>query len=90
LVWLLSPRDASAERLPIRIYTAEDGLAGDQVNAVMQDSRGFIWVATDTGVSRFDGARFISYDEAEGLPAGKVTSIAETADGGVGWRPQRE
>ncbi|HEY4591615.1 MAG TPA: two-component regulator propeller domain-containing protein, partial [Thermoanaerobaculia bacterium] len=38
----LSP--SRAERLPIRVYTANDGLAGDEINTILQDSRGFLWI----------------------------------------------
>lgn len=39
-------------------YTIEDGLPSNNIFKVIQDSHGFIWVATDKGVSRFDGERF--------------------------------
>ncbi len=80
---LLSPRAALPERLPIRLYTTEHGLVGDQISAVLQDARGFVWVATATGLSRFNGARFTNYDERDGLPPGLVSSLAETADGSL-------
>jgi signal transduction histidine kinase/ligand-binding sensor domain-containing protein len=83
LVWLLVPRAAAGARLPIRAYTAEDGLAGDQITGILQDARGFVWIAAETGLSRFDGARFTSFDERDGIPAGLVSSLAETVDGGL-------
>ncbi|HEV3457528.1 MAG TPA: two-component regulator propeller domain-containing protein [Thermoanaerobaculia bacterium] len=72
-----------AERLPIRVYTVDDGLAGDEINAVLQDSRGFLWIATDSGLSRFDGTRFVSYDPRQGLPSPNVTALLEDASGGL-------
>lgn len=54
-----------AERLPIKIYTSADGLGSSFVNYVMRDSRGFLWICTRDGLSRFDGTRFITY-QAEG------------------------
>src|SRR4051794_40449155 len=74
---------AVAERLPIRVYTADDGLAGDEINTILQDSRGFLWIGTNTGLSRFDGSRFVSYDSRQGLPSPRVTALLETADGGL-------
>jgi signal transduction histidine kinase/ligand-binding sensor domain-containing protein len=72
-----------AERLPVRIYTVDDGLAGNQVNAMLQDSRGFLWIGTDSGLSRFDGARFVSYDPRQGLPSPNVTALLEAPAGGL-------
>ncbi len=74
---------AGAERLPIRAYTIDDGLAGDEINTILQDSRGYLWIGTDTGLSRFDGTRFIEYDSRQGLPSPHVTALLETASGGL-------
>src|ERR1700688_1940505 len=72
-----------AERLPIRVYTVDDGLAGDEIHAVLQDSRGFLWIATESGLSRFDGTRFVEYDPRQGLPSPNVTALAEEAGGSL-------
>ncbi|HEV7785991.1 MAG TPA: two-component regulator propeller domain-containing protein, partial [Thermoanaerobaculia bacterium] len=74
---------ATAERLPIRVYTVDDGLAGDEINSILQDSRGFLWIGTDSGLSRFDGTRFFGYDPRQGLPSPHVTALLETASGGL-------
>ncbi|MDL2241404.1 hypothetical protein LJB91_00660, partial [Bacteroidales bacterium OttesenSCG-928-L03] len=39
-------------------YTAEDGLPNMMINCLFQDSRGFIWLGTTTGLIRFDGLSF--------------------------------
>ena len=44
-----------AERLPIKTYTVADGLAHNEVNKIVRDSRGFLWFCTADGLSRFDG-----------------------------------
>jgi ligand-binding sensor domain-containing protein len=44
---------ANAERLPVKTYTASDGLPRDEVNRIRQDSRGFLWFCTNDGLSRF-------------------------------------
>lgn len=72
------------ERLPIRTYTRDDGLARDQVNRIVRDSRGFLWFCTDDGLSRFDGQRFVTYTPADGLSHGNVRDLVETRDG-VHW-----
>src|SRR5204862_5848812 len=72
---------AWAERLPVRAYTVDDGLAGDEINTILQDSRGYLWIGTDTGLSRFDGTRFVEYDSRQGLPNPHVTALLETSSG---------
>lgn len=73
-----------AEQLPVRTYTTADGLAHDQVEAVIQDSHGFIWFCTIDGLSRFDGYRFTNYGVKDGLPLALVNDMIEAHDG-VYW-----
>ncbi|MDL2221237.1 response regulator [Parabacteroides sp. OttesenSCG-928-N08] len=44
-----------------RSYQVDDGLSHNNVWAVMQDSRGFIWFGTNDGLNRFDGKTFKIY-----------------------------
>ena len=47
-----------AEQLPIRIYGPSDGFPSKTVEAITQDSRGFLWFATREGLAQFDGYEF--------------------------------
>jgi ligand-binding sensor domain-containing protein len=73
-----------AERLPLQIYDASNGLAHDRVRCVLADSRGFLWFCTADGLSRFDGSRFVNYGPEHGLPHPAVEYIVE-AEPGVYW-----
>ncbi len=42
-------------------YTTAQGLADNQVQSLLTDSRGFLWAATAEGLSRFDGRNFKNY-----------------------------
>jgi signal transduction histidine kinase/ligand-binding sensor domain-containing protein len=42
-----------------RSFTRKEGLPGESVRALTQDSRGTIWAATEGGVARLDGSRFV-------------------------------
>ncbi|MCR5519999.1 MAG: response regulator, partial [Bacteroidales bacterium] len=44
-----------------RLYTADYGLPNSQVNDIYQDGRGFIWISTENGLARFDGADFQTF-----------------------------
>jgi len=82
LAWsLISSIATSAEQLPLRLYTTEDGLWSGFVNHVMRDSRGFLWFCTRDGLSRFDGYRFTNYRIGGGLSSQNFTYMFETRDG---------
>ena len=76
---------ALAERLPVRAYTIAEGLAHDQVERIVQDSRGFLWFCTTDGLSRFDGYRFTNYGVRDGLPSARVSDLLESRRDGTYW-----
>ncbi|RPD38627.1 ligand-binding sensor domain-containing protein [Chitinophaga barathri] len=45
----------------------EDGLAGNHVSAILQDKKGFIWIAS-TALQRFDGENFLTISNFDRLP----------------------
>ncbi|HEX8250046.1 MAG TPA: two-component regulator propeller domain-containing protein [Pyrinomonadaceae bacterium] len=76
--------NSRAERLPVKLFTSADGLGSSFVNNLMRDSRGFLWLATRDGLSRFDGSRFITYQVGtKDAPPG-IENIYETSRG-VYW-----
>lgn len=63
-------------------YSVDQGLPQSQVNAIHEDSRGFIWFATQGGgVARFDGNTFVQYEEIHGLAGQIVNCITEDSSG---------
>ncbi|HLC83569.1 MAG TPA: two-component regulator propeller domain-containing protein [Bacteroidia bacterium] len=57
-------------------FTTENGLAGSQINAVIQDNNGYLWVAIyGVGIARFDGLHFKNYTTRDGLTDNRVLSI---------------
>jgi ligand-binding sensor domain-containing protein len=62
LLILLSTRiKAEGPYYVFRNVTTADGLASNFVNSVLQDEKGFMWIATDIGLQRYDGYSFITY-----------------------------
>ena len=41
-----------------RHITVEDGLSSNQVRSMIQDEKGFIWIGTDQGLTKYDGYDF--------------------------------
>ncbi len=56
-------------------YDTKDGLAGLTVHGIAQDKEGFLWFATETGLSRFDGTHFKNFTRADGLPSNEVFGV---------------
>lgn len=56
-------------------YGVKDGLAQSNISGIIQDSAGFYWLATDGGVSRFDGKNFVNFTTEDGLADNNVSTI---------------
>ena len=84
LLIFLVAGSARAERLPLKPYTTADGLAHNEINKIVRDSRGFLWFCTAEGLARFDGYSFTNYTTDHGLPHRNVTDFLETR-GGEFW-----
>jgi ligand-binding sensor domain-containing protein len=56
-------------------YTTKDGLPSNSVYRTILDSRGFLWIATENGIGRFDGKNFRNYTTVHGLPANETIDI---------------
>ncbi|HEX6426959.1 MAG TPA: two-component regulator propeller domain-containing protein, partial [Niastella sp.] len=68
-------------------YESKDGLAGSTVYCVVQDKEGFLWFATETGVSRFDGTHFKNFTREDGLPDNDVIQLFADSKGRVWMSP---
>ncbi|MBO0357716.1 hypothetical protein J0X19_07145 [Hymenobacter sp. BT186] len=58
-----------------RTLTATDGLAENSVYAIVQDQRGFLWVATQDGLSRYDGVGFRTFRNDAQQPASLASNF---------------
>ena len=67
-----------------RRYGPADGLASTALNALLLDSDGRLWIATNgQGIQVLDGGRFLSVDRRQGLPASSVLWIVEDNRGAL-------
>lgn len=74
---------AIAQEHSYRHYSVRDGLVQSQVLSIFQDSKGFLWVGTKGGVSRFDGISFQNFTHKDGLPDNYVYRITEDHEGNI-------
>ena len=64
-------------------YTVNDGLISNSVRRIYQDSKGFLWIATWEGLSKYDGHRFTNFSTANGLSHSLVNDLYEITDGSL-------
>ncbi len=82
-LFFVLPAFAWSQQYSFVQYSLKEGLPQSQVRSIFQDQRGFIWVGTLGGISRFDGRSFVSYSRREGLLNNQINSILELQDGRV-------
>ena len=46
---------AQLDQMEFERYTVHHGLSNNAVYAITQDTRGYIWIGTENGLSQFDG-----------------------------------
>ena len=81
--------DLALQQLNHRAFTPAEG-APTNIYALAQTSDGSLWIAGGTGLSRFDGIRFVPYPgpSEEPLPSTNISSLTAAPDGGlwIGFR----
>ena len=64
-------------------YTTDDGLPSPEIHYCIQDTAGYMWFATDNGVSRFDGYEFKKYGAQKGLKHPVVLYMQQDVEGKI-------
>jgi diguanylate cyclase (GGDEF)-like protein len=70
---------ARAQRYSFREYT--EGLGNLNIACLAQDHTGYLWVGTQNGLYRYDGAQFQAFGAAEGLPERMISDLFVSPDG---------
>ena len=66
-----------------RHFSVNEGLPSSEIYHIIQDSKGYLWVATNMGVSRYDGKEFKNFDTEDGLPVNTIFEVYEDETGRV-------
>ena len=77
------PSILPAQKLPFDNYNIYDGLPSNFVWDIEQDKKGYMWFATQLGVSRFDGYKFENFGIDKGLPSNDVRCIYSDSKGNI-------
>ncbi|MBP6609566.1 MAG: response regulator [Paludibacter sp.] len=68
-----------------KIFTVDNALSSSLINAIYQDSHYYLWIATEDGLNKYDGNKFIVYRNIKGnnnsLKNNYVRSLYEDSKG---------
>ncbi len=83
----LKAKPAAAPQFRFDILTQEDGLPNNQIQCIYQDKKGWLWIGTSQGLSRFDGYSFVNFlanpQDSSSLQGNLVRVIKEDRKGNL-------
>lgn len=87
ILWMvITTLGSYANTTPIIQLGVEQGLSNEYVIDITQDKDGFLWFATEEGLNKFDGSRFISYfKHTSSLSGNELNAIYADASEPVIW-----
>jgi ligand-binding sensor domain-containing protein len=67
------------KQYPFTHYSMESGLISNQVNTIIQDKQGYIWMGTTDGLQRYDGTRYKAFrhidNDSSSIPSNPVWQL---------------
>lgn len=79
-----------AQQIPHRHFGLDEGLPGNTIYDLTTDDYGYLWIATDHGVARFDGRQFQVFDKTHALNDLEVLNLHKDAKGHIWLFPFSE
>lgn len=92
LAWLfllcMHPTDGfSQTEVRFDIFSQDEGLPNNQIQCIYQDSKGWMWIGTSQGLSRFDGYSFVNFlpdvNDSTSMEGSLVRVIREDRNGNI-------
>lgn len=83
LLCLLLFQSLKAQYNNFRSWTVKEGLLQSDIYDILQDSRGYLWIASGGGVSVFNGLSFTHYTKKHGLSGNIVRCLFEDSKGRI-------
>ena len=56
-------------------FTKLNGLPSNKITSIKQDNKGYLWIGTNEGLSRYDGNSFVNYNSFNGLTDNVIEKI---------------
>jgi hypothetical protein len=69
------------QEIPLIRYGKENGLPSNTIYVAYRDSKGFLWLGTDRGVSRYNGVYFENFNTSDGLADNDILAFVEDREG---------
>ena len=66
IIFLFLSLYSSGQENDIRFYPVSKGLSQHSITALLQDSKGFLWIGTRHGLNRYDGLDYLTYEHING------------------------
>jgi signal transduction histidine kinase/ligand-binding sensor domain-containing protein/DNA-binding response OmpR family regulator len=60
-----------------KFFSVENGLSSSMVTDIHQDRNGFVWIATEDGLNRFDGIKFTIYRQEKSHSTGVLSNFIQ-------------
>ncbi len=79
----------SFEENDFALYRVQDGLTHNHITGLAQDDHGYLWIATQKGLNRYDGNSFLQFysdSSRTSLPNEHLRELRWIKDGRVGMR----
>jgi len=70
-------------QLPYVNIGADDGLPQEDVFAIFQDQRGYIWFGTNSGAVKYNGREMLVFNDQQGLSSNTVRDIKQDSLGNM-------
>jgi ligand-binding sensor domain-containing protein len=77
VLFLIAGFGSRAQQYSFINYSIQDGLAQSQVQTLFQDDKGYLWMGTYGGLTRYDGKSFINYSKENGLLDNRINCIVQ-------------
>ncbi|MDW7693619.1 two-component regulator propeller domain-containing protein [Flammeovirgaceae bacterium SG7u.111] len=78
---------SQTEQVKFEHFSIDNGISQSTIRSLMQDKNGFVWVATQDGLNKYDGYQFTNYyfdpNISGTLSNNFVMDLLEDCDGGI-------
>ncbi len=87
ILFSIQPLNAQQKDISFERISIEQGLSQSTVHSIIQDKTGFIWIATEDGLNRYDGHGFIIYrnerDNKTSISNNQVRTLLQDKNGTI-------
>ena len=75
--------NTNAQRYNFNTYSIANGLPNNQINKILQDKTGMLWIGTMSGACRFDGKAILHFDQSNLLSNNPVKTIFQDSKSNI-------